>query len=356
MPDLTSSPMLDFAIGMSLVFLLLSLLVSALNETVAAIFNLRAKSLEDGLRSMLGAAPNTAPAAVTTSSGGLGDAPDAGTTDATALARAGGDLVEAFYSHELIQSQQHGTRKPSYLSPRTFSLVLLDTLTGNTAVGSEDAVAAIRKSLQTLPEPLRARLLPLLDDARGNIDAVHQKLEQWFDDTMARVSGWYKRKTQVIVAIIGALVVLAMNVNTLAIGNALWQQPTLRAALVQQASAETGKIEGADSVARLERAVGNVEGVEALGVPLGWEGDNVPRLTLSSILTTLGGWLLTLAAISLGAPFWFDTLSRLSRLRSTGKPETPLPASGFGKANERVTTDAPPALVGVKDGIVIREA
>ena len=58
----------------------------------------------------------------------------------------------------------------------------------------------------------------------------------------------------------------------------------------------------------------------------------------AGIIRTLGGWLLTIAAISLGAPFWFDTLSRLSRLRSTGKPETPLPASGRGQTNERIVT------------------
>ena len=48
------------------------------------------------------------------------------------------------------------------------------------------------------------------------------------------------------------------------------------------------------------------------------------------------GWTLTIIAVSLGAPFWFDTLSRLSRLRSSGKPETPLPAPGRGQPSERV--------------------
>ena len=67
----------------------------------------------------------------------------------------------------------------------------------------------------------------------------------------------------------------------------------------------------------------------------------------ATIIRTLGGWLLTVAAISLGAPFWFDTLSRLSRLRSTGKPETPLPASGRGQANERIVTQAPPLTINV---------
>ena len=58
----------------------------------------------------------------------------------------------------------------------------------------------------------------------------------------------------------------------------------------------------------------------------------------SGIAMAIGGWLLTIAAISLGAPFWFDTLSRFSRLRSSGKPETPLPAAGSGKTNERILT------------------
>ena len=56
------------------------------------------------------------------------------------------------------------------------------------------------------------------------------------------------------------------------------------------------------------------------------------------IALAVGGWLLTLLAISLGAPFWFDALSRFSRLRSSGKPETPLPAAGSGKSNERIIT------------------
>jgi hypothetical protein len=70
---------------------------------------------------------------------------------------------------------------------------------------------------------------------------------------------------------------------------------------------------------------------------MGWRGAAVPR-SVGAFLLTLLGWLLTILAISLGAPFWFDTLSRLSRLRSSGKPETPLPASGSGRANERILT------------------
>jgi hypothetical protein len=65
-------------------------------------------------------------------------------------------------------------------------------------------------------------------------------------------------------------------------------------------------------------------------------------------VTTLSGWLLTILAVTLGAPFWFDTLGRLSRLRSSGKPETPLPATGSGKPNERIVTATPPATLTVQ--------
>jgi hypothetical protein len=37
--------------------------------------------------------------------------------------------------------------------------------------------------------------------------------------------------------------------------------------------------------------------------------------------------VITVFALMLGAPFWFDTLSKLARLRTTGKPEAPAKAS-----------------------------
>ena len=53
MPDLTGIPALDLAIGMSFVFLMLSLLASAVQEWIASLLALRSATLERGLRSML---------------------------------------------------------------------------------------------------------------------------------------------------------------------------------------------------------------------------------------------------------------------------------------------------------------
>jgi hypothetical protein len=40
---------------------------------------------------------------------------------------------------------------------------------------------------------------------------------------------------------------------------------------------------------------------------------------MSVWLARLLGWMLTILAISLGAPFWFDMLNKLVNVRSAGK-------------------------------------
>jgi len=44
---------------------------------------------------------------------------------------------------------------------------------------------------------------------------------------------------------------------------------------------------------------------------------------LKIFLTVLGGWLATIAALSLGAPFWFDLMNKVANVRSAGN----IPAS-----------------------------
>ena len=345
MLDLTGSPALDVAIGLAFVFLVLSLLGTAVQEQIASWLALRASTLEKGLRNML--ENEAAPPA-----GAVVPAPKSHPNAFVAL-------VDELYAHPLIRSLYkpgrllprrkskirktpwENGRLPSYIAPRTFALALVDTLAPNAMTPKEngkklqtsrDAIAAVRTEIGDAPIPagLKHQLLILLDDARGDIDAFRKGLEAWFDDSMARVSGWYKRHTQLIMVPIAIAIAVGLNANTLVIGNQLWNDSALRAAVVKQAeNAKSAKDAGA-----------TLAEVKDLGVPIGWTADKEdPRyLGNQSPLTVVFGWLLTIAAIMLGAPFWFDALSRLSRLRGTGKPETPLPASAFGKPGERVVT------------------
>ena len=60
-------------------------------------------------------------------------------------------------------------------------------------------------------------------------------VEKWFDATMDRTSGWYKRNVQLVLFIIGLFVVSLLNIDSLRIANTLWREPTIRQALVAQA-------------------------------------------------------------------------------------------------------------------------
>jgi hypothetical protein len=188
---------------------------------------------------------------------------------------------------------------------------------------------------------LRKRLEPVITGAQTDIERLRTHLEAWFDDTMARVSGWYKRKTQIILIVIGIALVPAINASTINMAERMWKDDTVRAAVVARAQAQATAKPGGRS---LDQATNDADNVVKVGIRMGWSGSAVPH-GAGGIALSAAGWILTILAISLGAPFWFDALSRLSRLRSSGKPETPLPAAGSGKTNERILTppQAPPS-------------
>jgi hypothetical protein len=352
--DLTGLPALDLAIGLAFIFFLLSTLALTIQEFIAAILGLRARTLEQGLRSLL-------------------EDP-----------KKGWKYVDKFYEHDLIKSLYRTpppfegkgaktkapgketlgknahvasrrwpsralaffkrTSGPSYISPRSFALVVLDNLAPDK--DQKTIFDQGNKVVDELPAGIRARLKPLLVGAETDIETLRTNLEAWYDDTMARVSGWYKRKTQIILIVVGVLLVPAINANTIKLGERMWKDDTVRAAVVAQSQASTTSTssgQGAqaqgqsEATKQLNAAANDVDRVAKLGIPLGWSGETVPD-GAGEIAIAIAGWTLTILAISLGAPFWFDTLSRFSRLRSSGKPETPLPASASGRLNERVLT------------------
>jgi hypothetical protein len=115
-----------------------------------------------------------------------------------------------------------------------------------------------------------------------------------------------------------------LNADSLQVAKRLWVEPSVRASLVSQAQTTTTTNQDAtttDPAAELG----------SLPVPLGWHlatAEDDPqgfpfywdRSMWWSLLSKLIGLTLTAVAISFGAPFWFDTLSKLARLRNGGAP------------------------------------
>jgi hypothetical protein len=323
------SPILDVAIAVAFVFFLLSLLASAIREFFAGVFGLRSKTLVKGLEGM------------------LGDAQVVSELMEHPLVRT--DLRKAKpprslkYPQELSAAQRLGRheRGPSYIAPRNFALALesiLQALSRN----PEDA-AKQGDGEHTREEAERARVslwkqIDALSEEWGALPPV-ASIEKWFDDSMDRVSGWYKRTSQYWMIAIALFIAVGLNASAIRLVERFEAEPTVRSAVVKQAEAAidnkdfknqtkeeeeaaTGKTAEPNATEQVEaagkqasKAIGNIEDLK---LPLWWAGENVP-VGWSQIAVAALGWLITAIAVSLGAPFWFDALGKLANLRMAGK-------------------------------------
>jgi hypothetical protein len=333
---------LDVAIGLALMYLMLSLLCTIINEYIASKLGLRAASLAAGLQEILddprirqkfyghGLIAGPINAVATSDNllvplikklGNLQGAVRAAVATRVPVAPAAVPAAGL----EAPPPKDH----PSYISSTNFALALLGSLNTDQPVPGfadvQTAVAAMN------PSHLRSALLSALADAQGDLDKLRKNVATWFDDSMERLSGAYKRHLKLISVVIGIVVAIAFNADSFRVTTALWTDPDLRAQVVATAT-ETAK-QGIDTTAgkideqKLEDAVASTGKLRSL--PIGWTcgkdvwlvpciWQSLPTLTLSQIL----GWLLTAAALSLGAPFWFDLLSKLINIRGAGvKPE-----------------------------------
>jgi len=247
-----------------------------------------------------------------------------------------------------------GNRGPSYIEPRTFALTLLETLgitddaPVNTAAGAQ---AGSTRAPWAKPEPdglvvnaaeavVSGVANPVLDkwlrdaitEAKGERDKLLASLESSFDAMTNRISGWYKRYATIWIVLISAAVALALNADSYAMASRLWKDDAVRSALVAQAdklvdpatcdvpTSTEASSPAEEAKTPIQRASDCVAAVKALGLPLGWAEENRPDSGLGWF-AKFGGIVITVFALMLGAPFWFDTLNKLARLRATGKPE-----------------------------------
>jgi hypothetical protein len=305
------SPVLDVAFGLSFVFFLLSVVSSALGEGIAWATKQRSKMLEKGLIGMLG-------------------------DDEVAEKVFDHPLVQPDVKPESSEKTREGARRPkkrqlpSYVSPRNFALALTQTLkeveagAQGTVRYGDAAVQQIDASFARLDPKLRQQLEPLWHEVGKDLDQFRARAETWFDDQMDRVSGWYKRWSQVVTIVIALVVAVGLNASALRITDRLYNDEAVRSAVVTGAegAAQSGEPPEATGKAA-EEALGSLE---TLKLPIFWADDNLPWNSWQAFVECLLGWLITAVAISLGAPFWFDALGKVSQLRAAGKKPEEAPS------------------------------
>jgi hypothetical protein len=154
---------------------------------------------------------------------------------------------------------------------------------------------------------------------------------------MDRVSGWYKRHVAAITLVVGAILVVLLNINALTIGRTLYTDNTVRTAVSAVAAKGTNCSPGQTQQQCLSRLGGQLSAAATAGLPIGWgtvRDCTEPKaqcnwLDQRGLFSRHGnsGWQLVLALIGFlimvialvpGAQFWFGLLSKLGSLRSTG--------------------------------------
>src|SRR5581483_5949558 len=89
------------------------------------------------------------------------------------------------------------------------------------------AVAQLRQAAvdfkQFSPRVANA-LVALIDDAGHDLEEARENIEHWFDSSMDRVSGWYKRNAQRLIFMFGLAIAAFANIDSLGIVKTLSSQ------------------------------------------------------------------------------------------------------------------------------------
>jgi hypothetical protein len=185
------------------------------------------------------------------------------------------------------------------------------------------------RTISRLPDrDLKRTLSVFLESAGGDLDAFRMHLEQWFDDAMDRVIGIYKRTSQYVMLFLGLAMAVALNVDSIRAAVTLWEKPSLGSALVANAKviAERQHPPSASDNSFIGDVLKPYRELFATETPVGWT-EAVPWS-----LTTLGGWLITAAAVALGAPIWFGLLQKFVDIRNSGPKPSRRPTTTISVA------------------------
>lgn len=316
---------LDVAIGVIFVYVLVSILCTAIREGIEGLLKTRAAYLWLGVRELLH------------------------DPEVKGLANHfyRHPLIFSLFPHELPKDMTSmttglfavGRGAPSYIPARNFAVALMDIAARGPVVmeGDLDITATSSAPVVSL-ENIRANvanignsyvqrvLLNAVDSAQGDLNRAQANIEAWYNSAMDRVSGWYKRTTQLWLFLIGLFVAVTMNINTLTIVDYLYTHPAARAAIVKEAEALLEE-KKKDPQKEWEYKAAK-DRLQRLELPVGWDETRFatcselrnPEMWGTYVVVPLFGWLLTAIAAMLGAPFWFDVLNKVMVIRATVKP------------------------------------
>lgn len=343
------SAFLEVIISLAFIFGIFSVLVSAASELIMSMWAQRGRTLWHAIRGLLPGDDNN-------------------------------DVANAFLRHPLVQGMgaaEHdprnsnavgrmvlraqtadtgnGTRAafPSYLSPGVFADTIMHLLrSGDIRHGTVSRDADLPTLIADVKnDQLRQTLQTLHDSSMDSGVPFHLRLQGWFNDSMDRATGWYRRTSHIVLFLVGFVLAVWCNVDTIRIIATLASDPTLRKGLADRAAAfaqteidKTATMKPATMAGpsdndqppmaipvqvtsqdelryKMDQYNAAMSQLNGLGIPLGW-GKREIAYVIALPFLAIPGWLLSALAASMGANFWFQALGNLVRLRVAGEKPT----------------------------------
>ena len=372
-----SSGIIDIAIGLIFVFAVTAALSSAVTELVARLLGLRGAYLLTGLRELVdgsdvstdlgqaqtayleirdmvrgGKVPPRPPSVTSALLGGpiMGNQGMAGQIPSrklTVMPDGTKGRLPAMTADRQAGSRWSQLRSlPAYIPARSFAAAVIDLLAPDGS--GQTTMDVIKKNVDALPatmSPFKPSLQALVKAAGDDVSQFRTAVERWYDDHMDRVSGWYKRHVAKITLMIGAILVVLLNINPLTIGRTLYTQSTVSTAVSAVAAKSTNCSAGQSPQDCLSQLQGQLSAAATAGLPIGWgtvRDCAEPKAQCNwldqrgifsrhgssawQFVLVLIGFAIMIIALLPGSQFWFGLLSKFGSLRATG-PKPAAPAS-----------------------------
>jgi hypothetical protein len=326
-------PILDLVVGMIFIYFLLSIISSSVVELILTLSKTRAKLLQKWLLTIF-------------------DKQIAVDGEQTV------PLGQAIMNHCTTTALSGQGSATSYMDAKNFTSALIEKLTfikdqpKKVVTDLGEVIDAISKSEALSPELKRVFILYAngaiqsgAAEVKSTFDKFtifRNKIENWYDTSMERVSGHLKSRFAFPLTILVASVVASLgNADSIELAKYLHRNPEITAKIAAQ-----GYLTGKDSTnvrlnhllefkainakdtlksEEIERnikdaiaTINEAKAVLSQSLPLGWN-----NVVVISWPMKILGILVSIFAIIMGAPFWFELLNKIANLRGTGaKPAT----------------------------------
>jgi len=354
---LNGSNILEVAIGLVFVFLLVSLFVSWVQEFIASLFSWRSKHMIEVIQVLLDPDDTSK---VYETEGFFRRISQISSTPAA-------QVVERFYDSGIIKTLSKPNGFPSFIDPGDFANYVLDNvLNANINTGQYGIPQKINAQLTAIEVEVnkiangkaREAIMSQINLAwkanetlEKRVAAARVNVTSWFDTTMDRADGWYKRRAQKIALLIAIVVVIVLNIDAIGMAWSFYNEPQIREFVLQEASAQIAL--AADAEIPQECSELTAESAKTACIlddqstailnqiddlPIGW---NLPTGLTTGWMNTerydpnrfppptlIGGFywvlkivglLVTAFAVSFGSTFWFEMLGKLVNMRLAGK-------------------------------------